>query len=223
VTQRKAAEEDVHDLSRKLMGAQEKERARLARELHDDLSQSLALLSIQLEMLGREPNEPSVLKRKIGEFTSHIQRLSTDLHRISHELHPSKLNQLGLESALRGFCREITATYGIKVEFDAANVPRTLPNDVSLCLYRIVQESLQNVFKHSGASVAIVSIRRVGNEIRLTVSDNGSGFDPQAARSKESLGLVSMDERMRAVNGSISIDSTIGAGTQIVARAAIKR
>jgi len=216
ITKRKLAEEEAHDMSRKLMNAQEKERARLARELHDDLSQSLALLSIQLQVLANGNGDEDSLKEEIGKLTDQIQRLSSDVHRISHELHPAKLNQLGLESALRGFCRETAATHGLKIDFEAVDLPRSLPNDISLCLYRIAQESLQNIFKHSGASNASLNIAVVDGEIRLTVSDNGGGFDTEAVKTKESLGLVSMSERVRAVQGTMSVDSTIGAGTQII-------
>lgn len=217
ITKRKVAEQSAHALSRKLMGAQEKERARLARELHDDLSQSLALLSIQLQSLSGESVKPTTVKRQVGELTEQIQRLSLDVHRISHELHPSKLNQLGLEAALRGFCRETGAAHGMKVRFEAKGVPRNLPNDISLCVYRIAQESLQNAVKHSGAAFANVILEAADGEIRLVVSDNGCGFDPDSLKSKESLGLVSMEERIRAVNGKLTIESVTDAGTKIAA------
>lgn len=200
------------------MSAQEKERARIARELHDDLSQSLALLSINLHGIDVEAGDPVAVKRQLGQLTSQIQRLSSDVHRISHELHPAKLEQLGLESALRGFCREIATTHGLKIEFHADNISRSLPNDISLCLYRVAQESLQNIVKHSGASGVTVNLDQHETEIRLTVSDNGGGFDPEAERSKESLGLISMTERIHAVSGQITIDSSAGSGSQVIAR-----
>jgi signal transduction histidine kinase len=200
------------------MDAQEKERARIARELHDDLSQSLALLSIQLGMLGNDPEVPEGVKNQLESLVSQITHISTDVHRISHELHPAKLSQLGLESTLRSFCRELSAAHPIKIDFEAENLPRSLPDDVSLCLYRVTQEALQNVIKHSGANAARVSIKPENNEIYLSISDNGSGFDTNAARSKESLGLISIDERVRAVKGKVRIISAPGAGTKIEAR-----
>lgn len=215
ITKRKLVEEQAHELSRKLMVAQENERARLARELHDDLSQSLALLAIQLQVVGKGPEIPNTIRTCLDDLTEQIQRISSDVHRISHELHPSKLNQLGLEASLGGFCREIARAHSLKVQFEAKNVPRTLPEDVSLCVYRIAQESLQNVAKHSDASIASVTIERQDDKIRLVVSDNGRGFDPEAARSRESLGLISMEERVRAVKGELSVVSTIGSGTRI--------
>jgi len=214
ITKRKLAEQAAHDLSGRLIDAQETERSRLARELHDGLSQSLALLSIQLEVLGTKPREPAALKKQVGDLTSEIQRLSSDVHRMSHELHPAKLDQLGLESALRGFCREVADAHSFAVDFDAAGIPRLLPDDISLCLYRVTQESLQNVAKHSGASAVNVNINMADDEICLTVSDNGSGFDLEDAAT-DSLGLVSMGERIRLVHGTFSLESNPGSGTRI--------
>lgn len=218
ITKRKLAEEAAHDLSGRMIGAQEAERARIARELHDDLSQSLALLSIQLEVLSGEADKPGTIKKKVADLTSQIQGLSSDVHRISHELHPSKLSQLGLEAALRGFCREIAAANRFKVAFDAIDLPRSLPNDISLCLYRVTQEALQNIQKHSGASLASVKIEMGEDDICLTVSDNGCGFDPDGTAGKDSLGLISMSERIRSLNGTLSIDSRESAGTKIIVR-----
>ena len=219
VTKRKDAEEAVHDLSRKLINAQEKERARLARELHDDLSQSLALLSIRLGELRRQSGDPAFVRSQIDHLASEITGISADVHRISHELHPAKLKQLGLESALRGFCRELESAYPINLTFSAENLPRVLPDDVSLCLYRICQESLQNVVKHSGAESAKVTAKGENGEIVLTISDNGCGFDFNTAKTKESLGLISINERIRAIKGNVEISSTIGAGSRIEVRA----
>lgn len=223
VTKRKAAEVAVHDLSRKLINAQERERARLARELHDDLNQSLALLSIRLGELRQNSGDPDFVRSEIDHLDSEVHRLSADIHRISHELHPAKLKQLGLEAALRGFCREIESAYPIDLTFDAENLPRVLPADVSLCLYRITQESLQNVVKHSGADSAHVYAKAEDGEIILTVSDNGRGFDIDATKTKESLGLISISERVRAVNGSLEITSKIGAGSMVEARVPVGR
>ncbi|MDM7922507.1 MAG: histidine kinase [Pyrinomonadaceae bacterium] len=217
ITRRKLAEAEAHDLSHRLMDAQEKERARLARELHDDLSQSLALLSIQLQSLTGNSNSPETIRNQVDKLTDQIQKLSSDVHRISHELHPSKLTQLGLESALRGFCREATAAHGLKIGFNAVNVPKAPPNDIALCFYRIAQEAVQNTVKHSGASMLNVELAVERNVLSLLISDNGNGFDPNSVRGKESLGLISMQERIRGVGGKISIMSVIGSGTRIEA------
>jgi len=215
ITKLKMAEEAIHDLSGKLMNAQEKERARLARELHDDLSQSIALLSIQLATLRNEPKDFAYVKKRLDQFVSDVERLSVDVHRISHELHPARLTQLGLETALRGFCRELSAAHPLEIDFEAENLPRDLPRGISLCLYRVTQESLQNVIKHSGAASARVSVKLENGEVRLSVSDNGNGFDPSASKAKEALGLISMDERVRAVKGDVKVISSVGAGTKI--------
>jgi PAS domain S-box-containing protein len=218
ITKLKMAEEAIHDLSGKLMNAQDKERARLARELHDDLSQSIALLSIQLATLRNEPKDIPHVKDRLDQFVSDVERLSVDVHRISHELHPARLTQLGLETALRGFCRELSAAHPLEIDFEAENLPRDLPRDISLCLYRVTQESLQNVIKHSGAASARVSVKLVNGEVRLSVSDKGNGFDPSASKAKEALGLISIDERVRAVKGDVKVISAVGAGTRIEVR-----
>ncbi|PYS87182.1 MAG: hypothetical protein DMF62_13235, partial [Acidobacteria bacterium] len=218
ITKLKMAEEAIHDLSRKLMNAQEKERARLARELHDDLSQSIALLSVQLATLSSNPKDLAHVKDQLDRFVNEVERLATDVHRISHELHPAKLTQLGLEAALGGFCRELSAAHPLRIDFEADNLPRDLPQDpqdISLCLYRVAQESLRNVVKHSEATSARVGIKLEDGHVRLSISDDGNGFDPLAAKVKEALGLISIDERVRAVNGEVKVISVVGGGTEI--------
>jgi PAS domain S-box-containing protein len=214
ITNLKLAQEAVSDLSRKLMNAQEKERARLARELHDDLSQSIALISVQLTMLRNQPKDLEYVKDQLNHYISDLDRLSGDIRRISHELHPAILSQLGLEAALDGFCHDLAAAHHLQIDFEA-NLPRNLPDDISLCLYRVTQESLQNVIKHSRATRAVVSIKSEQSAIHLSVSDNGEGFDPETAKAKESLGLISIDERVRAVKGTAKIISRVGGGTKI--------
>jgi PAS domain S-box-containing protein len=215
ITKLKLAEEAIHDLSGKLMNAQEKERARLARELHDDLSQSIALHSIQLATLRNKPKDLAHVQKQLDQFVSDVERLLVDVHRISHELHPAKLTQLGLETALHGFCRELSVAHPLEIDFGAENLPRDLPDDISLCLYRVTQESLQNVIKHSGAASARVRVKLENGEVRLSVSDNGNGFDPSAKKAKQALGLISIDERVRAVKGQAKVSSAVGAGTKI--------
>jgi len=215
ITKLKMAEEAIHELSHKLMDAQEKERARLARELHDDLSQSIALLSIQLTTLANDPKDLEHVKDKLERYVSDVERLATDVHRISHELHPAKLTQLGLEAALGGFCRELAAAHPLEISFEAEDLPRDLPQDISLCLYRVAQESLRNIVKHSGAASAKVGVKLENGHVRLSVTDDGNGFDPLAAKEKEALGLISIDERVRAVNGEAKFTSAVGGGTKI--------
>ncbi len=221
ITSRKNAEEAVHELSGKLMYAQEKERARLARELHDDLSQRLALLSIRLEVLKARDDADTEWSREIEELITNIQDLSADMHRISHELHPAKLRQLGLEAAIRGFCREVSATHQLKISFFSVGIPRELPNHISLALYRIVQESLQNVARHSNATAASVKLAVEEGELVLIVSDNGSGFDPKGEVARRSLGITSMEERVALIKGTFLIESGNGNGTRVVTRVPI--
>lgn len=218
ITERKLAEEEAQSLSGKLIHAQEAERTRLARELHDDLSQSLALLAVELDMLGQQPPASNVVAERAHDFSAQVRNLSLGVHRLSHELHPAKLEQLGLVAAVRGFAKELGAAHQIAVECEFHNVPRDLPDDVALCLYRIVQEGLQNVVKHSEAIGAKVLLLANEKELRLEIVDQGNGFDSTATTGNSSLGLVGMRERVRLVHGKISIHSTQGEGTRIEVR-----
>ncbi|HEV7701235.1 MAG TPA: PAS domain-containing protein [Pyrinomonadaceae bacterium] len=218
ITRQKEAETAARALSGKLIDAQEAERSRLARALHDDISQRLALLSIRFAGLGDGSGNA---ESDIAAIDAQIQELSREIHRISHGLHPAKLEQLGLESALRGFCRDVAIARELEIDFESLNVPRELPDDISLCLYRVAQESLQNVARHSGASDVTVKLVVSDNTVSMSVRDNGCGFDPDNANSNGCLGLVSMRERMRLVNGSFEIDSSPGRGTTINAVTAL--
>jgi PAS domain S-box-containing protein len=222
ITTRKQAEEAAHDLSGRLIYAQEAERMRLACDLHDDLSQSLALLSIELEMFGQSrPAERVQISGRMQIFSEQVKRLSSDVHRISHELHPAKLEQLGLVAALRGFCKQFAVAHEIAIEFADRSVPRAVPEATALCLYRIAQEALQNVVKHSGGTAARVELAMEGSELRLAIVDDGVGFDPKTMRANGSLGLVSMAERARFVHGLVSVESHAGKGTRVEVRVPI--
>jgi PAS domain S-box-containing protein len=222
ITERRLAEETARNLSGRLINAQEAERSRLARELHDDLSQSLALISVGLEMFGQKPPlDRDIIAGRMREFSAEIKNLSSEVHRLSHELHPAKLEQLGLAAAVRGFCKELVSARGIAIEFQSGDVPRSLPDDVALCVYRLTQEALQNVVKHSGATSAKVKLAVDEQALHLLVSDNGHGFDPQSMRSNGSLGIISMRERVRMVRGQISVQSRPGDGTRIEVRVPI--
>ena len=223
ITARKLAEEAAHDSSGRLIQCLEEEaRERFARELHDDLSQNLALLSVELEMFGQKPSvESAAIAARMQEFSAQVKGLSADVHQLSHELHPAKLEQLGLSAALRGFSKEFARTHEMALEFAERDVSRTMPDDTALCLYRIAQEALHNVVKHSGGSAAQVELTRDDAELRLVVADDGAGFDPQAVSANGSLGLVSMRERVRFVGGRLAVDSHPGGGTRIEVRVAV--
>jgi PAS domain S-box-containing protein len=216
ITGRKAAEQALMDFSGQLIHAREDERARIARELHDDLNQRVALLSIELDQLSHLLSESQTESNEmVQEMIEQAARLSTAIHRLSHDLHPSKLTHLGLARTLRGLCAELSESYGLNIEFRDANVPATLAQDVALCFYRIAQESLNNVIRHSGAKNALVELRGTEEEIQLRISDSGRGFDVESARSHSGLGLISMRERLRLIGGDISIHSQPSRGTQI--------
>src|SRR5436190_295217 len=220
ITEKMQAESQIHDLGGRLIGAQEAERARLGRELHDDLTQRLALLSIQLGMLS-DKGSPD-LEKRIHQLSESVDVISADVHRISHELHPANLEQLGLEVALAGFCRETSEARGVFVDFQCGKLPKRIANDVSLCLFRIGQEALNNITKHSSATTAEVTLQVDGKILKLEVSDNGKGFDATNGKAKNSLGLISMQERLATVNGTLDIDSKIGKGTRITASIPLK-
>jgi len=214
ISEQRRAEEAARELSGRLIHAQEDERRRIARDLHDDLNQQLALLSVEMELLGRE-SPLSGTSQHLEHVVARVKGLSADVHKLSYHLHPAKLDQLGLVSAARGFCRELTQQSGIRIEFDHKSVPRDVPADVALCLYRIIQESLQNMVRHSGAREAAVQLHGAGDHLKLLITDSGKGFDLEVARRAGGLGLISMEERVRLVHGSIAIRSRPGDGTRV--------
>lgn len=218
ISDRLRAEKALRTLSGRLINAQEEERSRIARELHDDLNQRLALLAVQMEQLGQDlPESASGLGERVRRLLAHTAELSSDVHRLSYQLHPSKLDHLGLAAALHTFCDEFGERQEVRIEFTHSGIPKLLPADIALCLYRIAQESLRNVVKHSGAKQARVELSSTGDAIHLRVSDSGVGFDPDLVEGS-GLGLTSMRERLRLVRGEISIVSKPAHGTRVEAR-----
>jgi signal transduction histidine kinase/integral membrane sensor domain MASE1 len=215
-TLRRLTEEALSTVSRRLIVAQEQERARIARELHDDLGQRMALLSISLEQFEQDTEWLSSTARqqlhKIAEVSTEI---SSSIHDLSYQLHPSKLDTLGLLPSLRGFCREFSEQHHLKVQFVHHDIPRQIPKDVTLCLFRIAQEALQNVVKHSGAAEANVELSGQDGRINLGISDSGAGFSPESVEGDTGLGLISMRERLRLVGGHLSVESYPSHGTRI--------
>jgi len=222
VTERKQTEESLHGLSARLITAQEEERSRIARELHDDFNQRLSILAMDLEQLaGRQLASRENLSDCLEPLIRSTKQLSSDIHRLSHQLHPTVLQHLGLVSATRSLCKGISNQHAIHIELVHHGVPRSLPGDVALCLYRIVQEALRNTIKHSGAKSARVEISGTTTELTLQITDDGTGFDPESAQTRQGLGLLSMRERLRLVNGTISFERVEPSGTRIDVRVSI--
>ncbi len=216
ITERKLAEEALAAMRRSLIEAQEQERTRIARDLHDDTNQRLALLAIAIEQLKRDLPNPTVeildLVEKLRKDTSEI---SNDIQALSHELHSPRLELLGLVAAMRGFCKEFSEHQKVEIDFRSHDLPGPLPPDISLCLFRVLQEALHNSAKHSGAQRFEVQLWGTTGEIHLRVSDSGAGFDLETAMKSRGLGLTSMQERLQLVKGKFSIDSQPQRGTTI--------
>jgi signal transduction histidine kinase len=201
-----------------LIAAQERELGNIARELHDDICQRLAMLSLRIE---KTVKAWATGQRNIGEQLEQIWQqctvLTGDVQALSHELHPSILDNLGLVRAVRGFCREIAEQNGAVVNFTSTNVPESLPREVSLSLFRLIQEALHNSLKYSGEDRFHVHMEGNASGIRLEVRDQGVGFDVETVKNKSGLGLISMRERIQLLSGTIYIDSKPDAGTRIYA------
>ena len=222
VTERKRAEEALSGMTRKLLEAQEQERTRIARELHDDINQRMALLAIEVQRWSQQLPESAVdLHGHIHHACQRLSELSRDIQALSHRLHSSKLEYLGIVTAIKSFCKELSEHHKVVVNFIHSNIPDTVPAEISLCLFRVTQEALQNAVKHSGSRHFSVELRSTGEEIHLTVSDLGAGFEPQEAMNRRGLGLISMRERLRLVGGELSITSQPKRGTTIHARVPI--
>ena len=205
-------------LAGRLLQAQEDERRRIAREMHDDWTQRLAVLAIDAAKLETQLDPSSNAHRQLQEMRGELVRLSEDVHALSRQLHPSILDDLGLVDALRSECASVTRREGVAVAYRSDDVTASLPKDVALCVYRVAQEALRNVVKHAGTEEARVSLIGSGRELILTVQDRGVGFDAAEVRSREGLGLSSMGERVRLVRGELSVDSEPGQGTTVTVR-----
>ncbi len=216
--QLKRAKDRQMGLSGMLITAQERERSRLASEIHDDFSQRLALMALELETaeeaIGTSPDEAVQRVHNILNFAS---ELGADLHTLSHRLHSSTLERLGLVPGITSLCKEFAVQQGIEVEFLTDDVPRSVHPDVALCLFRIVQEGLRNLKKHSGTAKAQVRLRRVDDKLLVSVVDEGIGFNVRDLGEKEGLGVRSMEERASLLGGRFEIHSKPGKGTRIEA------
>jgi signal transduction histidine kinase len=212
--QRRRSEAAAHALNARLINAQEEERSRLARELHDDVTQRLARLAIDAAVDVRAAANPA--GAAMTSVRDNLIRLSEDVHALSYRLHPSILEDLGLIEALESECRHFSAP-PIKLEANGRDFPEKLPKDVALCLFRIAQEALRNVARHATATQAVVRLRRLDGGLELTVRDDGVGFDTGRRRAGVSLGLASMRQRAVSLGGHVDIDSSPGRGTTVAA------
>jgi PAS domain S-box-containing protein len=224
ITERKRSEEIVANVSRRLIEVHEQERMRIARELHDNTNQRLALLAVGIEQIKSDfPIGMAGLRARLDEIGKNAVEISRDVQAMSHELHSSKLNYLGLVAGMKGFCNEFSGMQRVKVVFENHDVPSPVPPEISLCLFRVLQEALHNAAKHSKAREFEVQLWGTSDEIRMSVIDRGVGFDLEAARKGPGLGLASMQERVRLMKGTLSIETQSGLGTTINVRVPASR
>jgi signal transduction histidine kinase len=224
ITERKLAEDALSSVNRRLIEAQESERARIARDLHDDIGQRLALLAVALEQVKGLPqlDSSSGALGCLEALQQQAAEIIIDVQALSHELHPPRLLHLGVVAAMRGFCGELSAKKNVEIDFRHDNVPRSVPPDVALCLFRVLQEALQNALRHSRVRHFDVQLRGTGDAVHLTVRDEGVGFDVDAASRGPGLGLTSMKERLKLVGGELLIEPQPARGTTVLARAPIR-
>jgi signal transduction histidine kinase len=177
---------------------------------------------VDLERLKRGESDSGVQARSLEVIIEETRALANDIQALSHRLHSSKLEYLGLVAACRGFCSELAERQNVEIEFHSDGIPTDLSKEVSLCFFRVLQEALQNAVKYSGVRKFDVSLKCTSNEVELRVHDSGVGFDPEKAIRGHGLGLTSMRERLKLVDGCLSIDSKPGHGTTIYARAPVR-
>jgi len=209
-------------VSHRLIELHERERAWLARELHDDISQRLCLIILNLGQLKEADTSLVELRQGLGHAIQEIAQLNKDIQRLSHGLHSSKLELIGLATAAAGHCAEVADQHHVQIELRAENIPGDLSPAISLSLFRVLQEALQNAIKHSGSRRVDVSLAHDANAIDLTVCDSGSGFDAAQAMKGRGLGLISMKERVSLVDGELSISSEPQKGTTVYVRVPLR-
>jgi PAS domain S-box-containing protein len=215
LTERKRTEQALEDLAARLIRAQEEERSRIGRDLHDHISQMLGLLTIKLDQLRAGVAITPDIGAALDELRQHTSAITHDVHHLSHRLHSSTLDYLGIVPALQKLTAEFSEGHDIAITFSHASLPRTLPSEVALCLFRIAEEGLTNIAKHSQARSATVRVIGAADGIHLTLEDAGIGFDMAILGSRAGLGFVSMQERLRVLHGTIRVDSAPSRGTRI--------
>jgi len=219
ITVHKRVEETLSAMNQRLIEAQEEERAWIARELHDDIVQRITLLTMNLSRLPTDDQTAlSELRKGVLEAIQYASNPVTDIQALSHRLHSSKLEYVGLAKAAAIYCRELCDQHGVEIDLHAEDVPVDLSGEIALCLFRVLQEALRNAIRHSGSRRFQVSLSRDASEIVLTVRDSGIGFDPAKTLQERGLGLISMKERLKLVQGQLSIESGHMTGTTVCAR-----
>lgn len=219
---RKQSGEAMRKLASKLISAQEEERRLLAREMHDDWTQRLAVLGLDVATLERSIADPSVAAPLLRTIQESLISLSSDVHDLSRQLHPAILNDLGLVEAIRSECAAFTRREGITVDYLAGEIPNSVANDVGLCIYRITQEALRNLAKYAAVSKCRVTLVTRDKKLELTVRDEGIGFDPMQLPRQAGIGLASMKERVSLVRANLTITSALGKGTTVVVTASFE-
>jgi len=211
-------------MSRTVIEAEERERSRIARDLHEDIAQRLALLAIGIEQLKSDmPDQTVELLNRMSAVWKQSVEILTDVKASAHELYSPRLDYLGLAAVMRSFCQEFGERKMVEISFKDHGLPSLVPPDVSICLFRVLQEALHNGVRHSGAQKFGVQLWGASDEINLTVSDSGAGFNLDAARKGRGLGLIRIEQRLRLVRGTFSIDSQPSRGTTIHARVPLSK
>ena len=224
ITERKRAEESISCMSRTVIEAEERERNRIARDLHEDIGQRLTLLAIGIEQLKNDlPNQAVELLGRMTEVRKQSLGILTDVKATAHELYSPRLEYLGIAGVMRSFCKEFGERKKVEINFRTNGLPSQVPPDAAICLFRVLQEALHNGVRHSGAQKFEVQLWCASNEINLAVSDAGVGFDLDAARKGRGLGLIRIEQRLRLVKGTFSIDSQSAHGTKIRASVPITK
>ncbi len=207
-------------LTGKLLTIQDEERRRISRDLHDDVNQRLGAIGLQLDSLSQHlPASSTFIGRRIRAIRRHVSKLSDDVRQLAYRFHETTVEDLGLVVALQRYLHDFVKRTGIKVKFIKPHSTTPTPSHLATCLYRIAQESLGNVGLHANASQVTIQFSVFPDSISLTIRDNGVGMNPDDVRSRTAgLGILSMQERVRLLNGSVEWHSTPGEGTEVVAR-----
>jgi PAS domain S-box-containing protein len=215
ITDRKRNEHALEDLAGRLIYAQEDERSRIGRELHDHVSQRLGILAINIDQLRMDPSTPTAIAPALDNLREQTSDITKDIHNLSHRLHSTMLDHLGVIPALQRLVDECSERYAIPIVFTHTPLPTLVPSDVALCLFRVAEEGLANIAKHSAASAARVEVTADTRGIHLRIADQGVGFDPNRLDTQPGLGFVSMRERLRLVRGTVRVHSVPAQGTTV--------